>query len=451
MQAEHRLTGGETRLEQVALFFVVAVIGARTTNEVRRGRAAVVVVSTVAAASYIFFLWIPAILQSRGLLRSKIDEAGVLSPPSGTEIDSLALRWSLELVVVVVAEMVGSALVASRLSKFGKPRRNWIGMDEVGREAQWLRTANVLILVGFLAHIVFPSPDLLERAGSGNGVTTLLRSCMVLGLSIHVYLRSYRRAAYLIVLCLGLLYIVSSGVRSPLLIVFFAYVASAIQSGVIRRVTFWLRAACLGISVALVGAFMSIMRANIIRGHGLSLSEIMTSLADNWWRSIYEAGIDTLDGYRFATAVEPFTPGRPADLLNVVLTFIPRSIWPDKPSDIVVDLSGAYLGYESSGQFLSPVGYLTVVLDGYIPGLVGLFTVAVILAAINAAAKDSYWFSLSFLTVFRFFLSGSSFDLYYGLASALPVFLVLRLVQLLSSRVVDPSVCARPSLHGKTT
>ena len=113
---------------------------------------------------------------------------------------------------------------------------------------------------------------------------------------------------------------------------------------------------------------------------------------------------------------------------------MPRAIWPDKPTDLSVDISYRYLNYARSGQFLSPIGYMRIAFGGYTFALIGMFLVTFLLSRISIKYKNTFMLSLILLVDFRFMIGGAPFDFYYGLVLALPFALVV-----LAVRAVDAS------------
>ncbi|MEW2015356.1 hypothetical protein [Rhodococcus sp. NPDC076796] len=373
-------------------------------------------------------MWIPAYLQERGTLESKLQTAGFLAPPTSAEFASLAFRWSLELGVIVLAEILVIWWLEIRHKKYHQKSADF-GLDSrLKVDIQWsnARTiAIILILVGFVSTIVLPAPGLESRGLGGQGIQTMLRTCLVSGLALLVYFRCFQSKLYFAILIGGTTVLVLANVRSPLVVLFLAYIASEIS---IRRSGFsGRRSAALLIllaAVALLGSFMSTMRANITRNLGLSFSDVLSDTFGNPLIGIYQSGVDSLDGYRFSSAIAQYELPRPSDLALAITTFIPRSIWTDKPNAIGVDVSTKYLGYQSSGQFLSPVGYFNLVWGSYAMAVLSLFLISLIFAALIAKYYSSFWLCILLVVVFRFLIGGSSFDIYYGLVLVIPVVLV---------------------------
>lgn len=189
---------------------------------------------------------------------------------------------------------------------------------------------------------------------------------------------------------------------------------------------------------ALGGSYMSNWRENVARHQGLETSQVLAKTFDAPWVQVYESGIDTLDGYRFSEYIAPLEDSRPEDLLNIVLTIVPRAIWEDKPTDLSVELSARYLNYSASGQYLSPVGYLTLALGSYAAALVGLFIFVFVAALLVRKYLFSFVLTIVSCVVIRFFLGGSSFDIYYGFTLLIPYLGGILVVKILSGAVRRP-------------
>ena len=445
--------------------FLVAILLAttRVVLALRSGGFDRSVVSAIGLFIYGFCMWLPAYLQSQGSLDSKLQAAGFLAPPTSAQFDELAYKWAAELSILVSAEIVGVFLYGA-LQKYrlrfaqtasgremaaGRPSLNPGSVPIMHNWQEWKIVSVILLLVGFAATVVFSSPGLESRGSGGQGIQIMLRTCLVSGLAMIVYFRCFSNRWFVVLLMSGTVFLFISNVRSPLIVLFLAYVASEIG---IRRSGFSLKRSgvLLGliVGVALVGSFMSTMRANITRNFGLSFADVLNQTFSNPLIGIYSSGIDTLDGYRFSSAIARVEPSRVSDLLLVVLTFIPRTLWPEKPNSIGVDLSAKYLGYNSSGQFLSPIGYLNLVWGSYGVALLSFFVFGFVFAILIAKFHSTFWMCLLLVVVFRFLLGGSSFDLYYGLVLAAPVFVVKSVVasmrrQRAQSYIIDSPQRAR--------
>lgn len=363
-------------------------------------------VSSFAVGVYVFCLWIPAYLQASGAIHSKLFSSGLLSRPTAGEISELELRWALELFCLLLAE-IAIVEVIIRTQKFPRSTPSISVTD-------WRKVSLILVIVGVLANMVFPA-DIGARGVEGQGIFVLLRTMLVCGLAIAAYFNCWRSRWIWFGVVLGVAFLIFQNIRSPLLIVLVAFIAGVLSRGDIyrRRKVSQIVAAILVASIA--GSFMSGMRANLTRDLGFSSSEVAANVLSSPVESVYEAGLDTLDGYRFSHLVSEFEEPRPSDLLTPVTTLVPRSIWHEKPNSISVDLSAKYLGYKASGQYLSPVGYLTLTSGSYIFALLLLMVFGGLMSWLVLRLWKTFWLSIVLVVLLRFLYGGSGFDLYYGL------------------------------------
>ncbi|WP_337455897.1 hypothetical protein [Prescottella sp. D32] len=361
------------------------------------------VVSLTAAIMYVFCLWIPGRLQAAEVLDSKISSAGIVFRPDPLELDQLALFWALELLVVFLVEL---GIVATF------PRVKAI--EDRHSRKHWQIVAVVLIIAGFCAYMVFPVA-LESRGLEGQGLVVLLRTALVCGLAVLAYFDGFGLWRFRIALFAGTFFLILENVRSPLAVIVIAYVCGLLVRGSIYRLRIVVAMLCVTVCAILAGTFMSEMRANSTRGEGRDAGAIVAEVLDDPADAVYGAGIDTLDGYRFAREIAGFEPARPADLFSPVTTFIPRSLWPEKPRSVSVEVSSKYLGYKASGQFLSPIGYLRLTMGSYVSGLLLFAVIFGVFAYLAQRLRGTIWFAILMVVVFRFLLGGSMFDVYYGL------------------------------------
>ncbi len=399
-----------------AAFAVVAMVATvHGLRAITRRDAMTVLVSLVCTAVYVLALFVPALLQASGLVESKLVRAGFAYAPTTDEVGTLALRWAVELAVIVLAEALvwrTRAGAAARLRQLGPA-------EDV--DGTWRRVALLMVLVGLAANVAFPAAGVEDRGAGGDGIGVLLRTFLIVGLAVVVYFRLYRERLHAVLLVGGVAFMVLSNVRSPLLVLACAALASALRRGRISSARSVAVVVVVGIVFALTASLMSNLRANTARDYGFTTGEVVGQTLENPWVAPYGAGLDTLDGYRFSVRVAELEPPRPSEFLNVVLTFVPRAVWPDKPSSLAVDLSRRYLAYGASGQFLSPVGYLLLLTGSYPLALLALALLTGFAALLVRVGMERFWLTIVVTVVVRFMIGGSSFDLYYGLTLAVPV------------------------------
>ncbi|MFD6058114.1 hypothetical protein [Rhodococcus wratislaviensis] len=418
-------------IPQLTFLTVVACITSRAVMLYSRRRLHESLVSLLGSWMYVLCLWIPAQLQNRGLLRSKIQEAGILAVPSQSDIADLSWNWSMEIVVIFAAELVA-------VSIFARVRSQGRVSISLRSESEWKSIALILCTIGLFATLAFP-PDLINRGAEGQGVYVILRTMLVCGLAVLAYFGGFARLWIRVSIAAGAVFLVFENVRSPLLVVVMALFAGLLSRGSLYRRTRLVQFGSLVLACVLAGSFMSEMRANVTRDLGRSGSEVLESVMEEPWLSPYEAGIDTLDGYRFSIEISQYEAAKPLDLLSPVTTFIPRSLWPEKPQSVSVELSAKYLGYRSSGQFLSPIGYLRLATGSYILAMLLFFLAFTCFTAMVLRLWKSFWLTVILVVIFRFLLGGSAFDLYYGIMLSVSIWAAVLMYDLFfsSNRLAD--------------
>lgn len=424
---------------------VVVVLTIRGIRQVRAENAGSVAVSLIATAIYFFCMWIPSRLQEQGLVESKLDNANFLLLPTLSEISDLSIRWSVELLIVAAAEVLGWALNARRNAP-GTTDLNLVPLVPASTHSREL-LGFVLIFVGIVATFLLPAPALEDRGSGGQGIPTLMRTFLIVGLAYVVYHRGFGKRAWWMMVLAGILLLASTGVRSPLLVVILGFIASGLPRNRFKSPRRVLVAILLIVVFALGGSYMSNWRENVARHQGLETSQVLSKTFDAPWVQVYESGIDTLDGYRFSQYIAPLEDSRPEDLLNIVLTIVPRAIWEGKPTDLSVEMSARYLNYSASGQYLSPVGYLTLALGSYTAALLGLFIFVLVASLLIKRYLYSFVLTIILCVVMRFFLGGSSFDIYYGLTLLVPYLGGILGVKFLSGAVRRPRRLKHGVLH----
>ncbi|WP_148611817.1 hypothetical protein [Nocardioides rubriscoriae] len=394
---------------ELLLFVIVsAAILTRSWRWVSQGELSRVLLSTTACIVYITCLFVPAELAVHSQLRSKLTAAGVLNGVTDRELSDLLVRWSVELAIVVAGEI----LVMSRVSRGafeGTYRPPSTGI---------LVLAYACVGSGLFAFATLVSGT-EARGTSGLGVQNLIASFYVSGLAILGYHLASLATVHRVVFALGVVYQATSLTRSPLVVIGLAVVVGVAHRGGLRRKRVFLVIAVVAIIAVLGSSVMSALRGAALRDEAVTASGTVGAVLENPLEAPYQGGVDTLDGYRLSQRLSPVEPARPADLLLAVGSFVPRSIWPDKPQDLSVDISRKYLGYRNSGQFLSPVGYLTLAGGSYLAGLALLGLLCVLFAFANRKCAGLLAVAMAVIC-FRFFIGGGSFDITYGIRLALP-------------------------------
>ncbi|MGF7160105.1 hypothetical protein FHS85_001728 [Rhodoligotrophos appendicifer] len=426
-------------MTQLIFLTVVGAIVARALLMSRQGKVSCAIVSCISAAVYLTCLWIPAILQSENLIISKIYLARLVALPTPDEVSSLSLRWALELMVILAAE-VASTIAAGSTPKTRPPNSKFGLRSMTPWDAR--RIVIFLMIVGVISTIVLPASSIEQRADGGQGFGVLMRSFLIVGLSMLAFYNFFNSNRFRLAAIAGVLFLIGGSVRSPLLVVLFGYVAGLISRGELLPKRMALLA-LIAVTLGIFGAFMSNLRGTIIRGEQVSVIEIATQTMMSPYVSIYESGIDTLDGYRLSMMIQPNEEARPLSVFTVFTNFIPRAIWPDKPADLSVEISAKYLNYGAGGQFLSPIGYMSIAFGGYAFALLGLFVFIFVTSRLAICFQNSFVLAVVICIVVRFMMGGAAFDIYYGLTLLIPLvcgIVFIRLLKGLSGGARMPGV-----------
>lgn len=415
---------------QIFFLLITSAIFARALRKVRRNEFAGCLISAITAAIYLTCLWVPAYLQAAHLIVSKIEKAGLVPVPTPDEISMLSLRWAVELAVVLAAELV-SGFYSGRSHRLSPVKRASFGTFGLRSmtilEAR--RATMFLIVVGGLATVFFPAPSIGERAEGGHGFGVLMRSFLVVGLSMLAYYNFFNRHSFRLIGAAGTAFLIAGSVRSPLLVVLFGYIAGLTAFGKLRP-KLMVQLALLAVFLAIVSAFMSNLRGATIRGEQVVAGDIFLRTLESPYVAAYEAGIDTLDGYRLSMLIQPNEPARPLAFLTVITNFVPRALWPDKPTELSVEMSAKYLKYGAGGQFLSPIGYMSIAFGGYKFALLGMFVFIFLLSRLALRFQDSFVLALIVCVTVRFMMGGAAFDFYYGLTLMIPLLVAVIAIRL---------------------
>ena len=377
---------------------------------IRSGLTHTIVLTSISSAVYLIALWIPSQLQERNVTDSKLVKIGFLNSPSKEELTLLTWHWALEITLITATEWIFWKITSMR--NLSKPNMKYLND---------IRLTLFLIISGLIFFLVIPPPSLEARGLPGQGIPVLLRTFLITGTALSIYFWFHKSRVVLALTAVSILILLSGTVRSPLMVIGLAYIARwlpKLKEIGIKTIVFSIT---LVILCSFVASTMSSIRANTVRNQGLNASEIISTNLKNPILGIYGAGLDTLDGYRFSREIADREQGRPLDLLNIALTFVPRQIWDTKPTDFSVDMSAKYLGYRVSGQFLSPVGYLTLIFNSYFFGLLVLAILIVIYCLLSKRYFSTFWNVILLTVAFRFLIGGSSFDIYYGLTLVVPI------------------------------
>lgn len=396
---------GTAAFASILPFALVAlVILVRAVVLLRRGEAGRVMISSIALVVYIVGLWVPAQLQQAGVTRSKLETAALATAPTDAEVAVLTGSWGIELAVVLVAELVAAAVIGRRRA------RGW-----TEKPAERLQLAIALLVIGVVAFAVAPPETFAERASGGNGVEVLMRTFLIVGVSYVAYHFGFGRKHFALAVLFGVCFLAVGGVRSPLVVIavgaLFGYLRLA-RASIPIKVALICAVSALA---AVVSAVMSAARSSA----GVPLARIVEEVVADPVSRSFGAGLDTLDGYRLVALVNDSVPSRIEDIFLSVTTFVPRAVWPGKPTPIGNEISSQYLGYPGGTQFLSGPGYLNLISPNRAVAMLLLALVVFLLAMASVYVSNTFGIVIVTVTAGRFFVSGSAFDLYYGLTLAL--------------------------------
>ncbi len=366
--------------------------------------------SALACILYIFCLYGSALMQVAGLSSTKLLGPHILPPAQAYELGGLAGKWAIELCVILLGEVMAGFLVPQR-----NPLISQRSISRASGEFNFVmrNAALALIVVGSISTLAFHS-DLSSRADGGQGVVTILKTCLAVGLCVFAFHNFFNQRIYYLVSACGMILLVTGAVRSPVLSVALAFFAGKIARGEVTAAML-MRYAVYGLVLAVVGGAMSNFRGDVVSGRGADLYTAFAESIENPFTAVYGGGIDTLDGYRLAQFVQPNEPARPANILVAITTFVPRALWPDKPKDLSLDITNRYLRWDQGGIFLSLVGYLSIAFGGYIQALLALFILMTGLCGLYRKVFATFYGFIVLLMTFRLFLGGSPFDIYFCL------------------------------------
>ena len=288
---------------------------------------------------------------------------------------------------------------------------------------KWQAPQGILMAVGMTVALVALGGDkaseLSERGTqTGQGLLVLAWWCLPLGIAIGVLHRHWGSRWRIGLSCTGLLLLLSSGVRSPLILVALAFVpdlarrlAHSRRPGIIA-----LGGAAAGYLLISVAAALSLWRGLIRNGTPIPFFDALFVYLPDPARALTTSGIDTVDGLLFiqhlpANAVN----ANLLDLLKVFSTAIPSQFYADKPEFISNMLSREYLGFGAAGMFLSGPGYLMLI-GGGVAAAAALFAFGGLVFRHLASTRfGGVTWLIAAYTLVRFFMGGDAFDFYQGL------------------------------------
>ncbi|MFS2042272.1 hypothetical protein [Agrobacterium tumefaciens] len=220
--------------------------------------------SALACILYIFCLYGSALMQVAGLSSTKLLGPHILPPAQAYELGGLAGKWAIELCVILLGEVMAGFLVPQR-----NPLISQRSISRASGEFNFVmrNAALALIVVGSISTLAFHS-DLSSRADGGQGVVTILKTCLAVGLCVFAFHNFFNQRIYYLVSACGMILLVTGAVRSPVLSVALAFFAGKIARGEVTAAML-MRYAVYGLVLAVVGGAMSNFRGDVVSGRGL--------------------------------------------------------------------------------------------------------------------------------------------------------------------------------------
>lgn len=310
---------------------------------------------------------------------------------------------------------------------------------------QWNRQRVVIVLLAFgaVGQLLTGGGRLSALASrgqqEGDGVVVLLSWGLPLAVSVLVFNRHFGRRRWVVASAVVVAYLVSAGVRSPLIPILIAYVVRVVM-GERRPVGF--RTIALGLLlsyVAMVGfAAMSQWRGMYVQTGGhYSYAAAIGQTYRSPLKSFTNAGLDTLDGQIFAQLLlDRGVRASPVDVSKTIYELIPHQIWPGKPTWLAVELSKRYLDYHASGMVLSGAGYLELTWGGIWGVMAGYALLGAASVVVLRRTGSSFYSVLWCYLLVRFTVAGDAFDLFHVLGLVLVMVLANTVANRLGWRAV---------------
>jgi hypothetical protein len=379
----------------------------------RRGDPPARMGSVVLAGTVLLGVVLPGAQLLAGLRETRLTVLGVAV---GNLDQAVGKAYGLFL-IALVAFVLGERLVSKANRSVPAWSAWWARRSSTDRSKV---TYFTLLAMGAAGAVLFP-PGPREEAFSfstrgnvqGAGISVLLQSAVPLAVALAVISRHWgSRTLVALSLALTVGSVALTGTRSYLLLIGTALLLRLLARSARKP----LRSA-LGVGVLIYVAATLIVavgqwRTDVALGNPASLSQAVSTAAENPFSRLAQGGVDTLDGLILATQANRDTVGASwTDPAKAVLGFIPHQIWPDKPNWLSADVSRDYTNILASGIFLSGPGYALLVFGGPL-GMAAAFFVLGVLSAMAYRRLDGQSIGAVLLTYFfvRFFFGGDAFD-----------------------------------------
>lgn len=322
--------------------------------------------------------------------------------------------------VCLIAFSLGESLLSSR-------RRELLPEQVRTRDETWRLACPLMYVVGISAYILSRGDDrtaafLARGSAQGEGLVSSAKWALPIGITVALLYGHWGSRSRAIASVIGVLIIVDSGVRSPLILIAIAAIPRLVDSiGRARRPVLAVTAALvLGWLLVSVGSGINVWRGGIRHGEPVTLTSAIVAASQDPVKGLTEAGIDTIDGLLFTQALPNGlqTDGL-WDLRKAVTTIIPRQLYPNKPDLLSNALSREYLGFGTAGMFLSGAGYLRIIGGGWWAAGMGFVVLGALYQAVSRAGVRRVRWVIATYVLVRFYMGGDAYDFFQGLQLSL--------------------------------
>ncbi|GAB3365700.1 hypothetical protein GCM10027300_41460 [Modestobacter lapidis] len=252
---------------------------------------------------------------------------------------------------------------------------------------------------------------------TGAGIQSLLYWCIPAAIAVGLLNKHWESKLRLFVDLALLGVLITSGNRSPLLLVV-AAVAIRLLQGSRKHI---LALGLLTPVAVVVLSALSLWRGAVSSGRETGLYEAIRITVSDPVAIVFGSGFDTVEGLRLSAALADSGVRAPWwSPLMAIGNFIPRAVWPDKPQIFGSEIGQRHLGLSTSGIFLSGPGY-GILLTGTVIGaavVLAAFAIATRLA-VQRLGHHLFVASVGLYLALRFVLAGDPFDVSNALQVAL--------------------------------
>jgi hypothetical protein len=365
--------------------------------------------SAIFGAGILIAVILPGVQLVLNTRKSRLEDNGFATQDIGHDLALAFLIFTMALIAFWAGELLAEAIAVR------KGRDQVVRSRPIGRPWETRATYWFLLTVGVVLIIVAIGSDFSQRGRvTGQGLIQLFGYSAPLAVAVGLLNRHWGSKFLAGVSVTLMVFMISQGIRTPLLIVAAAAGVRYLYST--RKRSFGLREIVVIILAIYVGSVMlvslSVWRGQRNTSGGLGLPEIVVLAAQDPFTHLQQQGLDTVDGLILSTKVDRKLVGvTVTDPLKTVTGFIPHQIWPSKPDWLGTQVTQAYTNFGAGGIFLSGPGYSLVVFGtaAAVPVLfllLGFFSERVF----RRMAEPSIWTALLGYFLVRFFFAGDAFD-----------------------------------------